>query len=75
MRSFFCGKRRTVLANMALTWRISPYILGKFHQRSSMQNVGEIEWQNFQQTLRASNFLRCKQSLVKLTQGRVWKLL
>jgi len=51
MRSFFqCtnwtdGKQR--LANGALIWRISAYILCEFHWCCSKQNVDGIEWANF----------------------------
>jgi len=38
------SERQTVLANSSLNWQISPYILGKFYQRSLRQNVGEIKW-------------------------------
>jgi len=45
--------------------------MGKFnltsYGQSSRQNVGEIEWRIFCQTLCSGNFLLCTQSLVKMT--------
>jgi len=64
------GVRQTVLANSALNWQISLYILGKFHQHSLRQNFGEIEHRFFRQTLCAAPATFCCAikflSLVKL---------
>jgi len=56
----FHGERR--LANGAQIWQISAHKFG-------LNFFGEIEQQNFHQTLCAGIFLLGKQSLVKLTPG------
>jgi len=53
------GERRINLVNFTV----------HIGQISSAQNVGEIEWQFFSQTLCAGNILLGAQRLVKLTQG------
>jgi len=46
--------------------------LGKFHRRSLRQNIGEIEWRIFCQTLCAGNFLTDKQRFGEIDPEWFW---
>jgi hypothetical protein len=53
-------------------WRIDLGNVGIVYE---LQNVNEIEWRIFCQTMRAGNFSHGKQSLLKLTPVLVYNII